>query len=91
MTKYFGNKGLASIALKKVQELNPEAFIEEKVVRADGKRGRPMKDGSTEMKTLFSINYGHRGRPVSKAKGDASKKEDITTENEIVLEEVNTF
>lgn len=91
MTKYFSNRGLASIALKKIQELNPEAFVEEKVVRADGKRGRPMKDGSTEMKTLFSINYGHRGRPVSKAKGDASKKEDITTENEIVLEEVNTF
>ena len=85
MTKYFSNRGLASIALKKIQELNPEAFVEEKVVRADGKRGRPMKDGSTEMKTLFSINYGHRGRPVTKV------KEDITNENEIVLEEVNTF
>ena len=79
MTKYFGNKGLASIALKKVQELNPEAFIEEKAVRADGKRGRPMKDGSTEMKTLFSINYGHRGRPVTKA-----KKETTTNEKELV-------
>ena len=85
MTKYFSNRGLASIALKKIQELNPEAFVEEKVVRADGKRGRPMKDGSTEMKTLFSINYGHRGRPVTKAKGDT------TNEKELVLEEVNTF
>ena len=85
MTKYYNNKGLATIALKKVLELNPEAFVEEKVVKADGKRGRPMKDGSTEMKTLFSINYGHRGRPVTKAKGDT------TNEKELVQEEVNMF
>ena len=79
MTKYYNNKGLATIALKKIQELNPEAFIEEKVVKADGKRGRPMKDGSTEMKTVYVISQGRPGRPRTKA-----EKETTTNEKELV-------
>ena len=60
-------------------QFNAELSIKERAVRIDGKRGRPMKDGSTEMKTVYVISQGRPGRPRTKA-----KKETTTNEKELV-------
>lgn len=60
-------------------QFNSELSIKERAVRIDGKRGRPMKDGSTEMKTVYVISQGRPGRPRTKA-----KKETTTNEKELV-------
>ena len=60
-------------------QFNSELSIKERAVRIDGKRGRPMKDGSTEMKTIYVISQGRPGRPRTKA-----KKETTTNEKELV-------
>ena len=61
-------------------QFNSEIFIKERAVRVDGKRGRPMKDGSTEMKTVYVISQGRPGRPRTKAK----KETTTTNEKELV-------